>query len=180
MSIFVVPPCFITTFPFHSLEEILPQKTKATFEQDLGPLSGVTLEEKAESKHFPKPAELPRAQPRCRSLMWWQTRSSAHWHMVAERPAGSIWEPRTPEMHFSCRIGRFTNREICCLLNDSLAQLPPQPGPWHHTPWYKSHSISVTAGLQGSFWNTRMLMHWVLFQAVSHLLGFGNLSFKPR
>ena len=83
-------------------------------------------------------------------------------------------------MHFSYLIGRFTNREIHSILNYSLAQLPPQSGPWHHSPWYKSHSISITAGLRGAFWNTRMLMHWVLFRAVSHLLGFGNLSFKSR
>lgn len=83
-------------------------------------------------------------------------------------------------MHFSYLIGRFTNREIHSILNYSLAQLPPQSGPWHHSPWYKSHSISITAGLWGAFWNMRMLMHWVLFRAVSHLLGFGNLSFKSR
>ena len=104
------------------------------------------------------------------------TRPAVHRHTMAEAWS---WAPTTPEVHFYL-IGRFANREIHSILSGSLARLPPQSGPWQHLPLYKSHSISVTAGLRGSFWNTRMLMHWVLFQAVSHLLGFGNLSFKSR
>jgi hypothetical protein len=108
-----------------------------------------------------------------------QTRSATHRFMMAERSAGH-WSPRTPEMYISHLIERFKNRESHCILYCSLASLPSQSGPWQHLLWYKSHSISLTVGLWGSFWNTRMLMHQVLFQAVSYLLGFGDLSLKSR
>lgn len=86
--------------------------------------------------------------------------------------------PGTLELLFSHVIKRLKNREHYRMFNYSLAGLPPQLGPWQYQSQYESHFISVTAGLQGSFWNTRMLMHQVLFQAVSYLLGFGNLSFN--
>lgn len=100
MSIFVVPPCFITTFPFHPPEEILPQKTKVTFEQDLGPPSGVTLERRRRVGIFPSLLSCPELS---------QDVEVSCGDRLGLQPTGTWWQRGQPDLSGSPGLLRCTS-----------------------------------------------------------------------